>query len=363
MKRVWIFSAVAALAGSSLCLAQDQREDAVVSELVVTAPEEARVPKVGVGAPQFTASEITAIQEQARRTVSEATNAVNKCFRQALNLIRPTTIRGMLGQAFAEEREAALKVQALSVEARKATEAAQAVRREVLTGRPSASSVIDTELARQKAVNALVAARNDLDDASAAIPVLQKLITQLDSPLPNERGWERNSVDKILPQVMTFKAMRASRRLRPTPVVFADLAIRDVVVRESEDGKGAFLAVSGKVLNKRSRAAPVPSLEITQLDGFGFALETVIADPARRQIAPGEAVSFGYEFRPKANRAERVQVTFSAAEPLPPRRSATAPIAPPQPMGRGGGGSGGQLAGGMGQRAGDGSDGPSDCSG
>ena len=309
-------------------------QEAVVSELVVRPPEEAPVPKVGIGAPLLSPAEIDRIAEAAKDTVSEARSAVRTCGQSSANTMQPVSVKGVIGWAFAEERDAALKVQALAVVANKASAAALALRRKAASGGVTEAEMEKAELARQEAVNDLTLARNDLADASAAIPVMQQAITQLEPP--PDRGdrsqWEMSSSSKLMSEIRFFLAKRAADRIRRPPSPFADLTLKDVVVREGEDRRGRFLSVTGKVLNTRQRAIPIPSLEIIQHDGFGFAVDRVIADGKGRQIPAGGELPFAYEFRPKASRAEKVTVTFASEPPLPPRRPAGAPIAPTQAL-------------------------------
>ena len=327
---VLIFGLLAAHPAALLAQTAPQ-DSAVVSELVVRPPDEAPVPKVGQGAPLYTPGEIVRIQEEARKAVGEARSSVRRCSPQAPFITTPETVRAMLAWAFGEERDAALKVERLSAAAEKASLAAQDVRRRAAKGEARSEEMEKAELARQAAVNALVTARNELADASAAIPVMQQLIGALDPPPGSPRSrrdWELVAVARVMPQVQMFKTRRAAERIKPPASPFADLAIRNVVVRESEDRRGRFLSIAGEVLNTRPRAIPIPSLQISQQDGFGFTLDEVTADPVGRQIDAGAAARFSYEFRPKAARAEKVTVSFASAERLPIRRPAGAPIGP-----------------------------------
>jgi hypothetical protein len=367
-RRPGLCAAVLSMMAVSGVVAQPPREEgAVVRELVVRPVSEAPIPRVGAGAPQYTAAEIQVIQEEARRTVSEAQTAVRLCLRQNAGFINPPSIRAMLGQAYQIERDAALKVQSLSAEAAKATEDARQIRLEAAQGKRTEDELAASELARQKAVNALVSARNDLSDASAAIPVMQRSVRQLD-PLPvggDPSALEGAAVSRVLHEVDMFKAGRARDRLRRTRPPFADLAIENVAVREGEDRRGAFLSVSGAIRNPREHPVLIPSLEITQFDGYGFILDQVIVDAGRGQIAPGASRPFAYQYRPKAQRARTVRVTFDSAEPLPLRLPPGAPIArtlaprgPPTQSSRGG------LAGEHGRRPGVFADSTApDCSG
>jgi len=331
--RAAMMGGLAVLALSAPGLAQVQSppdEGAVVRELVVTPLPDPPPPKVGPGAPQLTVSDIAVIAEEARDTVVAARSAMTQCKAPSVAVGRPTGIREMLGQAYGAERDAAQRVRTLADGALAATEAARQAR--MAGGDPA--PIAELELARQKAVNDLVVARNDLDDAQAAIPIMQRLLRDLDPP--PDRGdasnWQRSSVDRVLSGVSSTLAIRQAERVKKTRPGFENVVLHDIVVRELQGKEGPYLQVTGKIRNDRPRAVAIPPLQISQFDDSGFLLDEVEADPGRGNIAPAQSKAFRYEITPRARMTRTVRVTFVSGPQLPPRLPPGAPLTKAQAM-------------------------------
>lgn len=254
-------------------IAPETGEDATtVSDLVVSAPEEAPIPEVGEPAPIYTVADLLEFEKTMFR------------------------VRFSCGPD-------ALKLYQRTVEARTATEAAEKLRRDAARGSRSPAEAEAGELARQTAVNAFLDARSVYE-----MPGRPRIlaINQADRHTVDERTWVYEN----------FNAPLSGHRYPPVPPQFADLGLERLAAVSMDDEKGRFLRITGVIRNPRASGIPTPPLAFSALDRAGLPLRTVIADPGARllghRIGPGQIQAFSYDFRRPPGATRNVMVTFGS---------------------------------------------------
>ena len=309
-------------------LAQTQAPS--VSPLVVNPEPMAPVPEVGEGAPLYSVPELVIMQEKARDDVQESRTGVFRCtfnHRQAIPpkmalmtrfevdsigavaaknggriLLDPPIFTGDkmgdMREAYAAEGAAAGMVRDLSIDAQRATAAAEAARRAAARGAASAAELERTELARQRAVNRVNTARSVFLERQEQTRMVQQALLQGGPPSiyddPNRR------YQNGMPQITV-------------PDEWKDLALERVETTEGIGAKGDFIRVSGEIRNGRARAVSTPPISVTVLDEAGSPLQTEVAEPkGGGRIEAGQALVFAYELAPKPRNGKRVVVTFGS---------------------------------------------------
>lgn len=282
--------------------AQTQAQDSTtVSDIVVRTPEVA-VPTVGEGAPLYTVEELEGIQTQARREAQSSYREALDCDERA----------GINEGNYLREYQSAAATRDTAEQAMAATRQAQDVRRAAAAGRATPQEVEAAELARQTAVNRVVAARTAFADAQATTARLQKL--RRDNPEMPAEDFKLMARSEIAAGLQE-RAFSAGQRTRPIPPQFATLALENITVGNHEDDKGAALMVSGTIRNKGQRRVPTPPLEITAVDSFGIPLKREVADArGSGPLDPGEIQRFAYPLRPPPGNAAKVVVSFGSDE-------------------------------------------------
>jgi len=301
--------AAAALLGFGLAGAAEDPPATVtttVAPLTVTPEQGVAPPDVGPGAPRLSPAEIRAIGEEQRFCGRETPTARIQALRLAQQI--PSIQRAaarfdgriMLNPYSAEEnseRGAALLVRTSAREAEDATAAAQAARRTAASsGDPR---VVETEMARQQAVNKLVAAQSILTEIKAR---------RADADRDHRQG--------IRPIVDMNR--RAGAVIVSPAAAYADLGLARIGAEQAIDS----LVVRGAIVNTRSQKIAVPPLRVTAFDAKGFPLKSNVIFPDRRaSIAPGADQEFAFALKPAPRNAATVTVTFGQNEALPLRTS------------------------------------------
>ena len=310
----WLLTA--SLAPTGFAAAQPP-PDPTVSELVVTAPDEAPIPKVGPGAPVIAPAELEAAATEARLEASEASSNARRCSRFAItsDIGQANTIRDLMAASYRNEQQTERALSVAAAAAQAASEAARADRRAAAKGERTEEAVFLSELQRQLAVYKFLNARREAEAAKARTATTQRLIREVASRYVQPSLVEQLIVKEVANRVFISEPLRkaADGSTIPFAQTYADLALEDVAVRERLDDKGLYLHVSGKIRNPRQRGVATPALSVSAVDEFGFAVKTEIAD-GRGQIGAGAAVPFVYELRPKPSRAVKVVVTFASRD-------------------------------------------------
>ena len=302
-------------------LAQQKAEPPSVSPLTVSPPEMVPVPKVGEGAPLFSAAEMETIEHETRRNLMNTSVEVGPCLMSkvgkrfargevdaiaasaarngghiVLRPPNPTSHDPFEFKNWAEiEYAAGIMASQLAVDARKATEVAEQARRDAAQGRAGAEAVEAAELDRQKWIVRMTTAIAMYTEAKETQRHGQRGIPQI---LP---GFDRRYVSGV-----------------PVPIAaeYEDLKLENIKVRSSEVEGVRVFRISGEVRNTRKRAINPPPLSVTAVDAAGFPLKGAIADPQRGsgRIEPGQTRSFAYELKPGPRNAETVVVTFGTTQ-------------------------------------------------
>lgn len=299
----------AALAGGAFApagLAQDKtavqppadKGVTVVDQIEAVSPM-VPVPKVGDGAPMFSAEELATLGRQTRRenNFAQEASVLQQCYVEAYGLPPPEArIMGYL-----EAHQASMQLSAFTQAAQYASQEALEVRRRAAQGKAAQAEVDQSELERQKAVLRVIATQNALNEGKAKALDAQQLSRERIPPgswraIIEAKAAERNAED--------------GEAWNPAPKEYRDLRIENVKVVSREDAKnGAYLHVTGAIRNTRAKRISIPPLSISAIDDIGFALMNETAT-ARGRIEPGQAVPFAYQLKPTPPRAKTVAVTF-----------------------------------------------------
>lgn len=287
--------------GAGFAQSQSQESTTSVTDVVVRTPE-VPVPTVGAGAPLYTVEDLEGIQTQARREAQSTYREALDCGERA----------GVNEGNYLREYQTAAATRDGAELAIAATRKAQQVRRAAAEGRATPQEVEAAELARQTAVNRVVAARTAFAEAQATTAQLQKL--RRDNPELSENDFKVMARSEIA-AANQERTYTAGQRTRPIPAQFATLALENITVSNQVDNSGEALLVSGTIRNKGQRRVPTPPLEITAVDSFGIPLKRETADPrGSGGLAPGEIERFAYSLRPKPGNVAKVVVSFGSDE-------------------------------------------------
>ena len=282
------------IAGAALAQQNPESQVTVVAPLIVTAG--VPVPKVGQGAPLYTAPQIREKGYEARDVRTRADDAFFlDC---APPFKRPPTY---WLRTYREAGDAARRVSVASRVAERATSKAQRTRIAATDHRATQAQVEADELARQAAVIELVKAELDFTEARAQLLDIQDLVNrQVDvADWPGE--------------LSAHSAARGDARATLAPKEYQDLALESVQVAEKQDGKAApWFQVSGTILNTRPRAIATPPISITAVDMNGFPLGNDEAI-GKGRIGPGETKRFTADFKPSPPHTAQLIVTFASA--------------------------------------------------
>jgi len=306
---------------------------ATVSELVITAPNEAPVPQVGTGAPLFSPAELSAAANEARREASGAAGNARRCATQFndSNMMSARTVRELLAAGYRAEQQAQRLLMIASQTASEASSKARLDRQAAARGELSNEALEASELERQQAVRRYILAREGSEDAVKVVAEAQKLIREAATMYPDPAAAEPSILAYVRGQL---RMPGPDGRFAPAPVKAAvapehrDLALQDIVARQREDRKGTFLVVSGKIHNGRDKSAPMPSLSVSAVDESGFPIRTQTAD-GRGAIPAGGTIPFQYELRPRPLQTKTVIVTFASRTRPPMNLPAGMPLFPP----------------------------------
>lgn len=305
----WIMGSALAVGLFTVSAAQNaaqppRDEDTVTDVDSVTVRGEVPVPRVGEGAPLYTANEILAKARDARLDqvayFNRQKQILTECYIEAYEV--PPNPERLIGYDMAIEAATRLAGAATSAEDR--TREAQELRRKAAQGEATMAEVEAGELRRQEAVLRMMRAEIDLKEARAVSIDIQELVRDR-VPIADWRG------------IIAAGAAERSRINDATDVFdlvprqYRDLKLENVAVAEKMDAKGeVYVYVSGAIRNTRPRRIEVPPLSVTAVDEFGYALVTESAS-ARGRIEPGQSFAFGYELKPTPIQASSVVVTFA----------------------------------------------------
>lgn len=273
-------------------------------------------PDVGPGAPLYKAEDVARIEDAARTTVQKSTNDYHRCnnvhdgrqsaraYVNAGNTPFPT-----LPALLAVEVQAGDKVVAASSKAASLTKAAEDVRRAAAAGKADKKAVEAAELKRQDAVNKMDRARLELLEAQAMLADFQQ--ATLSNHPPDWGELRLKAGQRRLANVGLGVA---------TPGKPEGLSIGGVRAVEKADDKGGFVEVYGVIRNSGSRAADVPNLSGSLIDGRGWVVASMSVVPDRRETIPaGGEHPFGFVMRPAPGELQKAIVTFANPN-VPPAR-------------------------------------------
>ncbi len=277
-----------------------------VSPLVVSAM--VPVPNVGAGAPYFTLDELDATHQQAA--------AVERIDRRGLEDIRcpkflcSTPKKEIFSGDFGLEalcdtaQTDQLTLVRLTEAATVATQAALDTRIAAARGEGSSDDVVRTELARQAAINAYVAARAAAQEAENRVSDYKDLpATMLGmSPIILNSEVERRSAERKA----NGGFLSASGN--------AGLTVTNLVARQLQGSGEPALSITGKINNSRKKPAPIPALSVSVLDRAGFPLKTQdFQADARKVIPAGGSIPFAFQMKPIPDHSEGLAVTLAAS--------------------------------------------------
>lgn len=300
-----VLASLAAIAAAPLSSAVGQQPGAPVGTAViegatdvspVTVTPLAPVPQVGAGAPYFAPEEIqsaVSTAERRRRDSRWARGEENEGVGVfGLGPLCSTVFETQ--NAVVETGEAAEAATLRALDARAAA----------ARGEATAQTVAATELERQAAVIAFARAREASDEADARVRDLRAL---------SDQAW-----GVFLPSEIERRTAFRDQYGAVPPAEYEDLRLMEVRVREIAAGGDTALEVSGRIVNTRPRAIPIPPLSIGLLDRGGFLLKTQEIQPDRgARIPAGGAVPFAFTMRPSPNFAMRATVTFGSYHQYP----------------------------------------------
>jgi hypothetical protein len=272
------------------------------------------IPDVGEGAPQFTAKDVEAMEEAARKTMADARSDTRKCIGSGLiPNVRATDAPSMV-VLLVQEYEAAMKVANLADKAYAATLAAEASRRDAANGAGNMTIVEQRELERQEAVKKLQEGRAELFEAQAMIGDLQDMM--LGEHRKVGIGW--SDLD-----------MRALNRKKDgvglnigMPNLHPGLDIQNVIASQHKDRKGKdMVVVRGDIVNTGAKSATIPELFVALVDEQGWTLTnmTVSPPPFQKGIGAGKRKAFQVEVRPAPEALKTAVVTFASKHAIEPR--------------------------------------------
>ncbi len=267
-------------------------------------------PKVGSGAPYFTPEELTATHDTVVRE--------ERVTRFGLEDMRPPPGQPGHHTPKQEKFSGDFSLEALCDTANadqlaliNTSEAAAKATQDALDARAagdkaSAQTVEATELARQAAVRAYMAARATAQEADFRVDDFRNLPRLNEIPadaLPSEverRTLERKANGGVI---------GASE--------YADLSIVSVVADSQSRANGVVLKVTGRINNPRNRPIADPPLTISLLDKGGFTLSSRdFRPPASLRIPAGRSVAFSYDVPDPSPYAETAAVTFASSRRL-----------------------------------------------
>jgi hypothetical protein len=272
------------------------------------------IPDVGEGAPQFTAKDVDAMEEAARKTMADTRSDTRRCSNSPLiPVVSPTAPPSMV-VLLAHEFEAAMKVANMADRAYAVTLAAEASRRDAASGAGNMQIVEQRELERQEAVNKLQEARAELFEVQAMIGDFQDMM----------RGERRKTGI-----AWSDLDMRALNRKKDgvglniaMPNLHPGLDIQNVVASQHKDRKGKdMVVVRGDIVNTGAKSATIPELFVALVDEQGWTLTntTVSPPPFQKGIGAGKRKAFQVEVRPAPEALKTAVVTFAAKHAVEPR--------------------------------------------
>ena len=303
----------------------EQKTDRVVITAMVP------VPNVGEGAPYRTLDDIMRMKDEATGQRGESIRDIQqyrRCRQQQSDFSQRRlsdafpSLEGLLEK----EIDLAFRVSALAGKAEAATRAAEDSRRRAADGEADVKTVEAAELARQDAINKLDEARLKYREAGAAIADFQEL--QRRGRPASANGQFTDDNDAI---AWTDLDIRAAQRREagwwdgiPAPDIPKGLAIAGIEARQFTDRKGVFIEVTGEIRNSGAKAASVPDLVVSALDGRGWVVEaTPLSAPPSVKIPAGGSKPFAYQMRPPPAPGSKIAVSFGS-KIAPPSRLAVA---------------------------------------
>lgn len=294
---VWIWALAAPPMAAQQATASVETDRVVVTGI-------APFPDVGEGAPRFTAKDVGTIEKELRDAVTASQADYRTCG-------VPANTKCVLNRGIQEllacEIEYGAKAANLAVAAINATEAAEKARRDTAAGKATVPELIDTELARQEAVNEMQKGRQRFLEVQARMADVQRAASGFQGPDPahlelkrRQAGWGLGVVQPDIPDGLTITNVRV--------VQYRDLK------------KGEFARIEGEIVNSGAKPAKIPGLSATLVDEKGSPLHTLSVAPAKRgNIAPGKSRAFSFDIKPAPDLAERAVVTFASDVAPPPR--------------------------------------------
>lgn len=280
------------------------QDQATTVEILTATASLAAVPTVGAGAPMLAPEEIHALGQDARshrETFEDGRAKLFECYMRVFG-VRPNPDRMMGYDAGAD---AAREMSNWSRPAEDATRALEQARHDRVSGKISEADLEKVELDRQKAVNAMVKAEADYDEARMMTIDIQELIRNRESP----QSWR--SV------VLNNSAQRTDIRTNGVAKQYEELGLEGVRAVERKDQKGqAYLYLTGSIRNARTTPVPIPPLSITAVDQKGAPLRTERA-LGRGRIEAGQAIPFTYTLTPSPPNTASAKVTFGDLGPAP----------------------------------------------
>jgi hypothetical protein len=281
-------------------------------------------PDVGEGAPYHAPEEIAAIGQAAARDASEAiaegrtAGRSNEC-RDSVPDINTTSDRNPLDRVpaniprlqglYRDKKSQAQKVSQLAGKAEDATEQAEDARRDAAQGANNKSIVEKTELARQKAVNALEKARLKLMQIEASIADYGDLTLR-------NRGQQIEWADLDMRYV---QRRQDGWGLGVPKESKLPLSVVNMQASEYRGDKGYYLRLTGVIVNIGDKPLAVPDFVVSVLDEKGFPLRNVMASvPSRIQLPPGGVQPFSYDVQPSPRNVGRIVINFASGSEPPP---------------------------------------------
>lgn len=267
------------------------------------------IPKVGPGAPLYSARDIDAIAAENQRAKSQLKGDIRSCDLTQRDLVRVSE-NGFPGLVtfLMDEIEAVAKIESFAVKVKAAIAESEEVRRKAARGEATQAEVEKAELARQKVVNAYDVARTDLLRARAATAIWQ------------DRKLKGRDVDWGEIDGFVMRAERAGWGLGITGKSTAgDLRITKTEAIEQTDKKGPYIQVYGTVVNTGTRTRQIPEISAAAVDADGWVIASTKGDGAGAKVAAGKSQAVGLQIRPSPDGLTRVVVTFADASDPPAR--------------------------------------------
>ena len=175
-------------------------------------------------------------------------------------------------------------------------------------GEGAPGAIVLTELARQEAVNAYVAARWEAQEAESRV-------SDFNTVMQSRMGYAVIDMKLFIDERTVRRAQGGGAISAPE---FADLSVVNVIARHSEGEAEPALAVTGKIHNPRGEAITLPPLVLTVRDRAGLRLtDWEIAADRKQTIPAGGDLTFSYELKEPPAHARGVLVSFAPARSRP----------------------------------------------